>query len=56
MSIELNKFLEDLKTFKAMYGNKGYILTIDQAIQMVEYEIEEIRQDHNQGDTDDADR
>lgn len=54
--MELNQFLKDLKYYREIHENDGFILTIDKVIEMVEEEIEEIRLDHIQGDVDDQER
>ena len=54
--MDLNKFLQDLKMYQDLHKNDGYILTLDKVIEMVEEEIEEIRQDPVQGDVDDQER
>lgn len=45
-SIEMNQFLKDLKTFKEWHKESGFILTIDQMIEMVEEEVKEMKLDH----------
>lgn len=54
--MELQNFLKDLKIYKYLHENDGYILTLDKIIELVEEEIEEIRLDHVQGDVDDQER
>lgn len=55
-TLDLTQLLDNLKKYKYIYKNENMDTVINALILKVEEDIEEIRQDHNQGDADDADR